>query len=372
MKRDGFLQETGTPHGHNASEHLARVEPMISPLQLQALLPLSARAADTVSASRKVLRAILERRDPRLLVVVGPCSIHDPHAALDYAQQLQVLASELAETLFVVMRVYPEKPRSRLGWKGLINDPLLDDSCRIDQGMLLARSLLLQVNELGLPVAVEALDPFTPHYLHDLVSWAAIGARTTESQIHRELASSLPLPVGFKNGTDGNVEVAINAILAARAGHAFLGINGDGRAAILRTDGNLHGHLILRGGASGPNHDRASVQHAASRLQAAGLAANIVVDCSHANCGKNHLLQERVLQDLVQQIAAGNRDLVGVMLESFLQDGNQPLALSASSLRYGCSITDPCLSWSATQAVLREAHAALLPFLESRKAACHA
>ena len=360
MKRDLFAS------AGNGQAHMAEMESMMSPQELRALLPQSGAAFHTVSKGRCVMRNILARRDPRLLVVVGPCSIHDPQAALEYARRLRHLADEVADTLFLVMRVYLEKPRTRIGWKGLINDPRLDNSCRIEQGMVLARQLLLEINELGVPAAIEALDPLSPQYLHDLVSWAAIGARTTESQPHRELASILPFPVGFKNGTGGEVGMALNAIFAAASAHAFLGIGDDGRAAILRSSGNAHGHLVLRGGSSGPNYDRVSVANATQAMQQAGLAANIVIDCAHANSNKNHLLQERVLQDVVQQIVDGDQALVGVMLESFLESGQQDLA-DRSQLRYGCSVTDACIDWPATQTMLHAARQHLQPQVAIKK-----
>jgi 3-deoxy-7-phosphoheptulonate synthase len=288
-----------------------------------------------------------------LLVVVGPCSIHDTQAALEYAHHLKALADELAEQLFIVMRVYFEKPRTTVGWKGLINDPRMDDSFRIDEGLHVARRLLVDLNDLGLPCGTEALDPITPQYLGDLIAWSAIGARTTESQTHRELASGLSSPVGFKNGTDGNLDVAINAMLSAAQPHAFLGINGDGQVAVTQTRGNAFGHLILRGGAV-PNYDSVAVAQAEVALAASSLPVNIVVDCSHANSRKNHALQTLVLKDVVHQIADGNQTIKGVMLESNLFEGNQKLG-RAQDLRYGVSITDACLGWDTTAACLREA-----------------
>ncbi len=327
------------------------------PSQLHADIPASARATRTVSAARRSLADILSGRDRRLLVVVGPCSIHDTRAAIDYAKRLKVLADELADQLFIVMRVYFEKPRTTVGWKGLINDPRMDDTFRIDEGLHVARRLLVELNDLGLPCGTEALDPITPQYLGDLIAWSAIGARTTESQTHRELASGLSSPVGFKNGTDGNLEVALNAMLSAAQPHAFLGINGDGQVAVTQTRGNAFGHLILRGGVV-PNYDSVAVAQAELALTAAGLPANIVVDCSHANSRKNHALQTLVLKDVVHQIADGNQTIKGVMLESNLFEGNQKLG-RAQDLRYGVSITDACLGWDTTAACLHEAAARL-------------
>jgi len=326
---------------------------LLSPSQLHEDIPASAQAMQTVSTVRAALGEILSGRDQRLLVVVGPCSIHDTVAALDYARRLKALADELQDQLFVVMRVYFEKPRTTVGWKGLINDPRMDDSFQIEEGLRLARRLLIDLNELGLPCGTEALDPITPQYLGDLIAWSAIGARTTESQTHRELASGLSSPVGFKNGTDGNLEVALNAMLSAAQPHSFLGIDGAGQVAVTHTRGNAHGHLILRGGAV-PNYDSVAVAQAEAALKTAKLPVNIVVDCSHANSRKNHALQTLVLKDVVHQIADGNQAIKGVMLESNLFEGNQKLA-APQDLRYGVSITDACLGWDTTAECLREA-----------------
>jgi 3-deoxy-7-phosphoheptulonate synthase len=330
---------------------------LLSPAQLHDDVPASVRATQTVTAARKAVADILSGRDPRLLVVVGPCSIHDIAAAKDYAQRLKALADELADQLFIVMRVYFEKPRTTVGWKGLINDPHMDDSFDIEEGLHIARRLLVDLNEMGLPCGTEALDPITPQYLGDLIAWSAIGARTTESQTHREMASGLSSPVGFKNGTDGDLDVALNGMLSAAQPHAFLGINGDGQVALTQTRGNAFGHLILRGGAV-PNYDSVAVAQAEAALKAANLPVNIVVDCSHANSRKNHALQTLVLKDVVHQIADGNRSIKGVMLESNLFEGNQKLA-RPQDLRYGVSITDACLGWDSTAASLREAAARL-------------
>ncbi len=327
------------------------------PSALHEEIPASAAATATVNQARRALEAILDGRDPRLLVVVGPCSIHDPVAAMEYARRLKELADELAGQLLLVMRVYFEKPRTTVGWKGLINDPRMDDSFCIEEGMRLGRQLLVDINALGLPCGTEALDPITPQYLGDLIAWSAIGARTTESQTHREMASGLSSPVGFKNGTDGNLEVAINAMLSASQPHAFLGINGEGQVAVTHTTGNPYGHLILRGGAV-PNYDSVAVAQASAALEAAKLPVNIVVDCSHANSRKNHALQTLVLKDVVHQVLDGTRAIKGVMLESNLFEGNQKLT-RAQDLRYGVSITDACLGWDTTAACLREAAARL-------------
>jgi 3-deoxy-7-phosphoheptulonate synthase len=339
----------------NALENLNIVsqDTLLSPTQLHEDIPASPQAIQTVSLARTALADILSGRDPRLLVVVGPCSIHDAVAAMDYARRLKALADELQDQLFIVMRVYFEKPRTTVGWKGLINDPRMDDTFRIEEGLRLARHLLVDINELGLSCGTEALDPITPQYLGDLIAWSAIGARTTESQTHRELASGLSSPVGFKNGTDGNLEVALNAMLSAAQPHAFLGINGNGQVAITQTRGNAFGHLILRGGAV-PNYDSVAVAQAEAALSAAKLPVNIVVDCSHANSRKNHALQTLVLKDVVHQIADGNRSIKGVMLESNLFEGNQKLG-KPQDLRYGVSITDACIDWDTTATCLREA-----------------
>ena len=330
---------------------------LLPPTQLHDDIPVSAQATRTVSEARRTLAAILRGHDQRLFVVVGPCSIHDTKAAMEYARKLKTLADELKDQLFIVMRVYFEKPRTTVGWKGLINDPRMDDSFRIDEGLHVARRLLVDLNEMGLPCGTEALDPITPHYLGDLIAWSAIGARTTESQTHRELASGLSSPVGFKNGTDGNLDVALNAMLSAAQPHAFLGINGDGQVAVTQTRGNAFGHLILRGGTV-PNYDSVAVSEAENALQTSKLPVNIVVDCSHANSRKNHALQTLVLKDVVHQIADGNRSIKGVMLESNLFEGNQKLG-RLEDLRYGVSITDACLGWDTTAETLREAAARL-------------
>ena len=330
---------------------------LLPPSQLHEDIPASASATQTVSDARRTLANILNGHDSRMFVVVGPCSIHDVQAAMEYAHLLRALADELQDQIFMVMRVYFEKPRTTVGWKGLINDPRMDDSFQIEEGMCLARRLLVDLNELGLPCGTEALDPITPQYLGDLISWSAIGARTTESQTHREMASGLSSPVGFKNGTDGALEVALNAMLSAAQPHAFLGINGAGQVAVTHTRGNPLGHLILRGGAV-PNYDSVAVAQAETALTAAQLPVNIVVDCSHANSRKNHALQALVLKDVVHQVVDGNRAIKGVMLESNLFEGNQKLG-RPQDLRYGVSITDACLGWDTTAACLRDAAARL-------------
>jgi len=342
---------------------------MPTPDSVRAGSPLTPLAAKTVMAGRGALRAILERRDPRLFVVLGPCSIHDPKSALEYATRLKKLSDEVADTLLLVMRVYFEKPRTSVGWKGYVNDPHMDDSFRIDEGIRRARALLVQFAEMGLPTGSEALDPLSPQYLADLVSWYAIGARTTESQTHREMASGLSTPVGFKNGTDGGLEVAVNAIKSASHPHAFLGINREGRTAIVRTRGNAHGHLVLRGGGGRPNYDTVSVRFAENALAKAKLPTNIVVDCSHANSMKDHNVQPLVFDDCIHQIKEGNRSIVGLMLESHLHAGNQPIPDDLAQLKYGVSVTDACIDWETTEEVIRRGHAELRDVLPARAAA---
>ncbi|WP_137937876.1 3-deoxy-7-phosphoheptulonate synthase [Chitinivorax sp. B] len=360
MKRD--LTATLT----HATSRLAQAESIPSPAELHASLPGTPATFDTILTGRRTLADILDRRDPRWMVVVGPCSIHDPVAALDYAARLRALADELSDTLYVVMRTYFEKPRTTVGWKGLINDPYLDGSCRIAEGMYLARELMLKVNALGLPLAAEALDLFSTPYLGDLVSWTAIGARTTESQPHREMSSGLPTPVGFKNGTDGNVETAIHAMSAAARSHTFLGVDEQGRTAVLRTPGNRHGHLILRGGGGRPNYDSVSVMQAEAVLAKHHLPANIVIDCAHGNSNKQPQRQPLVMADVVNQIEQGNRSIVGVMVESFLEAGSQPVLPERHRMRYGCSITDACIDWTTTETMLRQAHQRLRPIVAER------
>jgi len=333
---------------------------MPTPEELHARLPLSESAFETVMKGRADLRNIIDRKDRRLFVVVGPCSIHDPVAGLDYARRLKALQEEVKDTMLLVMRVYFEKPRTTTGWKGYINDPDMNDSFRVDVGMERARHFLLDVCELGLPTATEALDPISPQYLGDLIAWTAVGARTTESQTHREMSSGLSTPVGFKNGTDGDIGIAINAILSAAHPHSFLGINGQGNVAIVRTRGNAYGHVVLRGGGGRPNYDSVSVAIAEQALQKAKLPANLVVDCSHANSYKKPELQPLVMSDVVQQIKHGNRSIVGVMIESNIVSGNQPIPEDLSKLVYGCSVTDGCIGWDETVEMLRSAHRELL------------
>ena len=341
-------------------------EVLLPPQEIKTRLPLSDIAAQTVQEGRAVLHRILDRQDPRLFVVVGPCSIHDIDAAHDYAERLKKLAAEIRESIYVVMRVYFEKPRTTTGWKGLINDPHLDDSFQIEEGLQKARKLLLDLNEMGLPCATEALDPISPQYLSDLISWYAIGARTTESQTHREMASGLSAPVGFKNSTDGSLGVAINALLSVSQPHSFLGIDRNGRCAVTRTQGNRYGHVVLRGGNGKPNYDSVTMALCEQQLAAKKLPANIVVDCSHANSNKDPALQPLVLKDCVHQILEGNQSIVGAMLESHLEWGNQSIPADLSQLKYGVSITDACIDWKTTEQTLREAHTKLKDVLPQR------
>ncbi len=346
--------------------NVSAFDAMPSPEEIHARLPLSPVAAGLVMNGREVLRNILDRRDRRLFVVVGPCSIHDPVAALDYARRLKALADEVSDSLYLVMRVYFEKPRTTTGWKGYINDPDMDDSFRVDQGMQKAREFLREIAEIGLPAGTEALDPISPQYLGDLIAWTAIGARTTESQTHREISSGLSTPVGFKNGTNGDVAIAINAILSASRPHSFLGINGQGRTSIVRTRGNGYGHLVLRGGDGRPNYDTVSVQMAEQALLKAGLPGNIVIDCSHANSYKKPELQPLVMADVVNQVRLGNQSLVGMMVESNLVAGNQPIPEDLSQLKYGCSVTDACVDWQSTETMIRDAARLLRDVLPTR------
>ena len=329
----------------------ARVSPLISPALLRHELPVDDDVAATVSRARSEVIDILEGRDDRLLVVVGPCSIHDPDAALDYAHRLAELSERVSRELRVVMRTYFEKPRSTVGWKGLINDPGLDGTYDVNTGLRLARGLLLDVSALGLPVGCEFLDPISPQFLADVVSWGAIGARTAASQVHRQLCSALSMPVGIKNPTDGDMQVAVDGVRAAAASHVFMGINQDGLAALISTTGNPDCHVILRGGSRGPNYDAASVAAALDQLRAAGLPARVLIDASHGNSGKDHVRQAEVVGEITARIAAGEPGVVGVMMESFLVAGRQDLG---PSMVRGQSITDACMDWDTTVKLLDE------------------
>ncbi len=345
--------------------HISDEQVLITPKQLKDKLPLSDAGNAFICQSRKEIADIIHKRDHRLLVVCGPCSIHDVEAAKAYAKKLKALSAELNDQLYIVMRVYFEKPRTTVGWKGLINDPHLDGSFEIEEGLHLARELLIDLTEMEIPLATEALDPISPQYLGDLFSWAAIGARTTESQTHREMASGLSMPVGFKNGTDGSLGTAINAMQAASDGHRFMGINRQGQVALLNTQGNPDGHVILRGGKQ-TNYDSVSVKECELEMEGLGLEPSLMVDCSHANSRKDFRRQPLVAGDVLHQIRDGNRSIIGVMLESHLNEGNQSSDLPRSEMQYGVSITDACIDWQATEDLLRHAHKELVPFLEDR------
>jgi 3-deoxy-7-phosphoheptulonate synthase len=333
--------------------HVDSIRPLLPPAILLEELPLSEAGSVTVAHARDEVARVLALHDDRLIVIVGPCSIHDPAAALDYARRLAKLAEELAADLRIVMRVYFEKPRTTVGWKGLINDPRLDGSFAINEGLRLARRLLLDLVALGVPAGCEFLDPITPQFISDLVTWGAIGARTTESQVHRELASGLSMPVGFKNGTDGGVQIAIDALRAAAHPHRFLGVTEQGLAGIVSTRGNADCHVILRGGASGPNYDAISVQKTLAALQDAGVPPRLMIDTSHGNSEKDHRRQPVVAREIAAQVAQGEAGIIGVMMESFLVDGRQDL-VDRTKLVYGQSITDACMGWETTVPVLRE------------------
>jgi 3-deoxy-7-phosphoheptulonate synthase len=329
-------------------------ELLISPDALKTALPLTETARKVVTEGRETVRNILDRKDPRIFVVIGPCSIHDVDAAKDYASRLQKLAEEVSDTIYVIMRVYFEKPRTTVGWKGLINDPYLNDSFKIQEGLHIGRKLLIDIAEMGLPTATEALDPISPQYLQDLISWSAIGARTTESQTHREMASGLSSAVGFKNGTDGGLTVAINALQSVSKPHRFLGINTAGQVSIVHTRGNAYGHVVLRGGNGKPNYDSVSVALCEQELQKAKLIPNIMVDCSHANSNKNHELQALVMENVANQIQEGNKSIVGLMVESNIGAGSQNIPADLSQLKYGVSVTDACIDWETTERTLRK------------------
>ncbi len=334
--------------------HVLSTEPLIAPRVLKDQLPVDEAMVATVVEARETIRRIIKGSDRRMLCVVGPCSIHDPAAALDYAERLRQLKDEVAEQIYVLMRVYFEKPRTTVGWKGLINDPHMDDSCDIAEGLRRARDLLMRINRMGLAAATEMLDPITPQYIADLIAWSAIGARTTESQTHREMASGLSMPVGFKNSTEGNLQVAINAIQSARQPHSFLGINQEGLTALVRTSGNPDTHVVLRGGKT-PNYDARSIGECERMLAQAGLEPRLMVDCSHAQTNKDYRRQPAVFATLVEQVHGGSRAIMGAMLESYLEPGNQPLGDGAKALKYGVSITDPCIDWPTTERCLVDA-----------------
>ncbi len=333
-------------------------EILITPEELKRQLPATEEVKRGISQNREIVRSIIDGTDKRLLLVVGPCSIHNPREAIDYAERLKTLSESVNDKLFIVMRAYFEKPRSTVGWKGLINDPHLDDSFKIAEGLAMARKLLLEISNLGLPLANEALDPITPQYLQELFSWTAIGARTSESQTHREMASGLSCPVGFKNGTDGSLDVALNALQSVKSPHRFLGISPDGKVSIVTTKGNAHAHVVLRGGTNGPNYYPENIAVCEEELESIGATQAIMVDCSHANSNKDHTKQGSVLEAVAEQISVGNKSIRGVMLESNLNPGNQKVD-SSQELQYGVSITDACIGWEETERLLRDFHKAL-------------
>ncbi len=338
--------------------HVLATEPLIAPNLLKNEMPVDEGIARTVVEARETIREILAGRDRRMLCIVGPCSIHDPDAALDYARRLAKLKDATSDRLYIIMRVYFEKPRTTIGWKGLINDPHMDDSCDMREGLRIARRLLIEINRLGLAAGTELLDPITPQYIADLVAWAAIGARTTESQTHREMASGLSMPVGFKNTTEGNLQAAINAIQSARRPHSFLGITQEGMSAVIRTSGNPDTHVVLRGGRK-PNYDADSIEECRRMLAGAALEPRMMVDCSHAQTSKDFTRQPEVLRTLVEQVCAGSGAVMGAMLESNIEAGSQPVSSNRASLKYGVSITDPCIDWTTTERCLLDAAAAL-------------
>ena len=332
--------------------NILRFKPLIAPDELKSQFPETDEVARLVASSRVSIHNILANKDKRRLVITGPCSLHDCEATLEYAGKLAELQDKVSEKVLIIMRTYFEKPRTTLGWKGMLYDPDLDNSYNIEEGLRRARSLLLSVAELKLPTATEFLDPIVPQYTADLVSWAAIGARTTESQIHRQMASGLSMPVGFKNSMNGNLNAAIDAIKAAASGHSFMGIDGGGKVVVAETCGNKCGHLVMRGGTRGPNYGSEHVAFAGVLLQKANLSTGIVIDCSHANSNKDHTRQRQALFDVAEQIAAGNRLIAGVMLESFLREGNQPVD-TPENLEYGVSLTDKCIGWEETEQLIR-------------------
>jgi 3-deoxy-7-phosphoheptulonate synthase len=342
-------------------------ETLITPSQIKAEIPLSEKAVEVVNKGRADVQNILERTDHRLIVVIGPCSIHDTKAAIDYAHRLKELSDKVDDTLVLVMRVYFEKPRTTVGWKGLINDPYLDDSFRISDGLKIGRQLLLDISNIGLPTSTEALDPISPQYMQDMIAWSAIGARTTESQTHREMASGLSSAVGFKNGTDGGLTVAINALQSVSEPHRFLGINSDGQVAIITTTGNPHSHIVLRGGDDKPNYDSVSVSVCERVLMKHNIVPNLMIDCSHANSNKNHELQPLVIENVTNQILEGNRSIIGVMVESNIGAGNQKGGPDLSKLKYGVSITDKCIDWETTEQSLLEMRDKLKSVLPTRE-----
>lgn len=336
--------------------NIASIEPLVSPKKLKEEYPISAKAQETVLKGRQDIINVLAGNDKRMLAIVGPCSIHDPKGALEYAEKLCALKKDLEDKFVIIMRVYFEKPRTTIGWRGMIIDPDLDQTYDMAKGVRQARNLLNQINELGLPTATEVLDPVVPQYISDFISWAAIGARTTESQTHRSLTSGLSMPVGFKNGTDGSLDTAVNAMESSAHPHSFIGIDQEGRTSILKTSGNPNAHIILRGGKNGPNYYEEWVEKAEALMTAMNREPAVVIDCSHANSGKKHVRQERVLSSLIGQRNAGHKSIIGFMVESNLFEGNQKILHGFEGLKYGVSVTDECISWDTTSEILRKAY----------------
>ncbi|TBR38077.1 3-deoxy-7-phosphoheptulonate synthase [Marinomonas agarivorans] len=351
---------------HLEDVNVLSFERLVTPSELKAELPVTDTIQTTVAQGREKVKNILDRKDHRLAIVVGPCSIHDPDAALDYAKRLKTLAEKVSDTLLIIMRVYFEKPRTTVGWKGLINDPHRNDTFAIQDGIRIARKLLIDLSELGLPLATEALDPISPQYIQDLISWSAIGARTTESQTHREMASGLSGAVGFKNGTDGSMAVAINAMQSTSHSHSFLGINKEGQVSVITTKGNQYGHVVLRGGNGKPNYDSVNISLTEQALEKANLPLNIMVDCSHENSNKKPEIQPLVLKDVTNQIIDGNKSVMGLMIESNIGWGNQKIAENLSDLEYGVSVTDACIDWETTEKALLEMADQLRTILPNR------
>lgn len=346
--------------------NIGSIETLVTPDQLKAQIPLSNEAVASIQQGRQEVRDILDRKDHRIFLVIGPCSIHDVEAAKDYANRLKALAEEVKDTICLVMRVYFEKPRTTVGWKGLINDPHLDDSFKIEEGLTIARKLLIDLAETGLPLSTEALDPISPQYLQDLISWSAIGARTTESQTHREMASGLSSAVGFKNGTDGSLTVATNALKSVASPHRFLGINQQGQVSVVETSGNQYAHIVLRGGGGKPNYDSVNIAQCEAALEKAGLTQNIMVDASHENSNKDAAIQPLVMENVTNQILEGNKSIVGLMVESNIEFGRQDICEDKSQMTYGQSVTDACISWEMTENSVREMAAKLKGVLPKR------
>jgi 3-deoxy-7-phosphoheptulonate synthase len=348
----------------NINVHSAEL--LITPEKLKQEIPLQGVAKQTVQTGRETINNILDRKDHRIFLVVGPCSIHDIDAAKEYAHKLKELSEKVSDTLYLVMRVYFEKPRTTVGWKGLINDPHLNDSFELEEGLHIGRQLLIDIAELGLPTATEALDPISPQYLQDTISWSAIGARTTESQTHREMSSGLSVAIGFKNGTDGGLGVAINALGSVSHPHSFLGINRQGQVSVVRTKGNPYAHVVLRGGGGKPNYDSVNVALCEQALDKANLSKNVMIDCSHANSNKDPALQPLVMQDATNQIMDGNKSIIGLMIESNLNWGAQSIPEDLNDLEYGVSVTDACIDWEATEKAVLDMHAKLKDVLPAR------